>query len=124
MKKLIWKIAIPPKFEKVPERAGIYIISTNQKEDMEYEVKFVGQAENLRVRVNEHWSKNEKNEELKAHIAEKYMMKFNYSEVDSRTDRDGMVLYLHKLYDPPFNTGNLPEADIIKCTVPAVRKHL
>ena len=114
----------PPKFNNVPEKPGIYIISTVQEVDHSYEAKYVGQAENLRARALDHWSKNEPNVKLREHIAEKYIMKLNYSEIESASDREGMVLYLRKLYDPPFNPGAIPEADIVKCTVPAVRKHL
>ena len=123
MKVLKWKIAEPPNFTSVPEKAGIYIISTKQVVDKAYEVKYVGQADNLRLRANDHWSKKETNEKLKEHIAEKYVMKFNYSEVDSKSDRIGMVLYMHEIYSPPFNKPLLGEG-VIKCTLPGVRKSL
>jgi len=123
MKILGWKKAAPPNFKSVPDKAGIYIISTRQEDDHQYEVKYVGQTDNLQNRVIEHWSKHEKNKKLKDHIAEKYVMKFNYSEVELKSTRDGMVLYMHKIFDPPFNHNVPPGEDIIKCTMPDVRKH-
>ena len=125
MKILKWKKTEPPKFENVPEKAGIYIISTRQEADHQYEVKYIGQTDNLRTRADEHWSKNEKNAELKAHLAEKYVMKLNYAEVASKQDRQGMLLYMHQVYDPPFNPKAPPGDNVIQCTLPeSVRKHI
>ena len=122
LKRLDWKKTDPPHFDRVPERAGIYIISTVQDADNEYEVKYVGQANNLREHAKEHFSKKEQNKELKEHIDQKYMMKFNYSEVDSQSDRDGMELYMYELYAPPFNHNTPPGETVISCTVPAAVK--
>ena len=122
MRVLTWKKTEPPDFKLVPEKAGIYIISTRQETDHEYEVKYVGKASNLRARVTEHWSKNEKNAELKAHIAEKYIMKFNYSEVESEAEREGMELYMYNIYHPPFNHSRPSGDEVVMCTLPAVRK--
>ncbi|MCL2093765.1 MAG: hypothetical protein FWH12_06155 [Treponema sp.] len=124
MKKLPWKIAEPPVFKLVPEKPGIYIISTRQEVDHAYEVKYIGHADNLHERALLHWSKKEKNKELKEHIAEDYVMKFNYSEVESKADREGMLIYLHELFSPPFNTEPLPNQETVKCTIPGVRKYL
>ena len=123
MKVLKWKKTAPPNFDLVPEKAGIYIISTIQEDDREYEVKYVGQADNLHARIKEHFSKNEQNKELKAHIDEKYIMKVNYSEVDSQLDREGMELYMYNIYDPPLNHNSPRGHTEISCTLPAVRKH-
>ena len=122
---LEWRsVTAPPDFEGVPERAGIYVISTLQKTDNSYEVKYVGQADNLYARAKEHWSKNEKNERLRKHIAEKYLMKFCFAQVSSQTDRDGLELYLYNLFDPLFNHDSPPAETVIKCHhLPMVRKH-
>ena len=117
-----WFKADAPEFDKVPKKAGIYIISTKQS-NHEYEVKYVGQAANLQDRVTEHWSKKEKNKELKQHIAEKFLMKFNYALLDSQAERDGMELYLYNLYQPQFNKERPSGKTAISCTVPAVKKH-
>ena len=124
IKKLIWRMADPPYFKNVPEKAGIYIISTMQKTDGEFEVKYIGQADNLSARANEHWSKKETNTELKNHIAEKYIMKFNYSLVESKSDRDGMVIYACQKYKPPYNRDLDTDIEVVKCTMPAVRASL
>ena len=123
MKRLVWKKTDPPDFKNVPEKAGIYIISTRQENDHAYEVKYVGQTDNLRSRVSEHWSKKEKNKDLKAHISENFIMKLNYAEVASKPDREGMFQYMYDLFDPPYN-GKLGSANaVVKCTLPEVRKH-
>lgn len=45
--KLYWKKCDPKTdFETVPGKAGVYIISTKQKVDGRYEVKYVGQTSN------------------------------------------------------------------------------
>ena len=124
MKVLKWKKTDVPNFDNVPVKPGIYIISTAQEDNNEYVVKYVGQADDLRSRVQEHFSKFEQNAELRAHIEEKYIMKFNYSEVEEKEDRDGMVLYLRSIFNPPYNSGPLPDITPLKCTVPGVRKRL
>ena len=124
MKVLKWKYAEPPRFNSVPEKAGIYIISTRQELDHAYEVKYIGETENLRTRVNEHWSKSEPNKELREHITEHYLMKFNYAEVESKSEREGMVLYMYNIYDPPFNKSAPQVEEPVKCTQPSVRKFI
>ena len=123
MKVLIWEFVKPPDFDAVPKKPGIYVISTQQS-DAEYEVKYVGQADNLYDRAKYHWSKNEKNELLKKHIAEKYAMKFSFSTVSMKKDRDGLELFLYNTYDPPFNRNAPPGETVIRCsTLPEVRRH-
>ena len=122
MKRLKWKKAEPPDFKSVPARPGIYIISTRQEVDHKYEVKYVGQGDNLRSCADHHWSKKEKNKALKDHIAEKYVMKFNYAEVPSKSEQAGMALYIRGLFKPPFNTPVPPKVKGMECTIPDVRK--
>ena len=117
-----WFKADAPEFDKVPKKPGIYIISTRQS-NHEYEVKYVGQAASLYDRVNEHWSKKEKNKELKQHIAEKFLMKFNYALIESQAERDGMELYLYNYYQPQLNKDKPSGKTVISCTVPSVSKH-
>ena len=79
---LNWKKCNPTDgFDNVSEKAGVYMISTKQQVDGAYEVKYVGQASNIKKRAKGHWSDNEQNRELKKHIARGYTMKFNYAEV-------------------------------------------
>ena len=122
MKRLKWKKAEPPDFKSVPGSPVIYIISTRQEVDHKYEVKYVGLGDNLHTCANHHWSKKEKNKGLKDHIAENYVMKFNYAEVATKPEREGMVLYIRRLFSPPFNNPVPPKAKVVECTIPAVRK--
>jgi excinuclease UvrABC nuclease subunit len=124
MKVLKWRYVEPPKFSSVPEKPGVYIISTRQESDHQYEVKYIGQTANLHVRAKEHWSKKEPNKELSEHIEKHYIMKFNYALVDSTTDRNGMLSYMLDIFQPQFNRSSFrPDAPIVKCTVPGVRKY-
>lgn len=123
VEKLVWNKASPPNFDIVPEEAGIYVISTLQTFDNEYEVKYVGQASDLRARAKKHWSKNEENKALKAHLKKRYIIKFSYAEVSMEENRDGMELFLYQTYDPPFNTNSPPGKTAIACTLPKARKH-
>lgn len=122
--KLEWKKCDPEtEFKNVSEKAGVYIISTKQKIDGEYEVKYVGQASNLKERAQQHWSRNEQNTELKNHIANRYAMKFSYAELPSQSDRDGVELFLFKHFDPMYNKCTPSAKTSITCNLPGVRKH-
>ena len=122
MKVFNWKKTVPPNFKSVPEKGGVYVISTRQA-DHEYEAKYVGQTNNLRARAEEHWSKKEKNTKLREHIAEKYIMKFNYAEVEAGPERDGIELYLFNTFEPPFNQNTPAGKAPLSCTVPDIRKY-
>ena len=124
MKRLVWKKTDPPDFKNIPEKAGVYIISTRQGTDHAYEVKYVGQTDKLRTRITEHWSKKEKNKELKAHIAENFIMKLNYALVDSKSEREGMMLYMCQIFDPPYNEKYSSSRPVVECSLPEVRKHI
>ena len=54
MRNLNWNKATPPNFNSVPEDAGIYVISTLQDIDNMYEVKYVGQTNNLQTSAKKH----------------------------------------------------------------------
>ena len=121
--KLYWKKCDPKTdFETVPEKAGVYIISTLQKIDYKYEVKYVGQASNLKERAQQHWSKNEQNTGLKNHIANGYAMKFSYAELPSQSERDGVELFLFKYFAPEYNKCTPPAKTSLMCDLPEVRK--
>ena len=123
MRNIKWSKATPPDFDNVPEMAGIYVISTLQNTDNEYEAKYIGQTNNLQTRAKKHWSTSEENKDLKDHIAKGYIMKFSYSKVSLSQDRDGMELYLYNTYDPPYNFNSPPGETTIQCNLPAVRRH-
>lgn len=122
--KLAWKKCDPKtEFEYVPEKAGVYIISTLQESDGKYEVKYVGQASNLKNRAKCHWSSNEQNTKLKKHIEAGYVMKFSYAELSSQSDRNKVELFLFKYFDPRYNECTPPADSCLACNLPDVRKH-
>jgi len=116
-----WYKAVPPNFDSVPEKPGVYVISTLQKEDDKYEVKYVGKAANLHERANQHWSDSEENESLKKHIQKGYSMKFSFAEVSAEKDRDGIESFLYSTYLPIFNDQE-PQSSPIVINLPDVRK--
>jgi excinuclease UvrABC nuclease subunit len=116
-----WRKAMPPNFDSVPDKAGVYVISTLQKEDDEYEVKYVGKATNLRERAGQHWSDSEGNENLRKHIKQGFPMKFSYAEVSREQDRDGIEAYLYSAYSPILN-DQTPQSKPIVADLPNVRK--
>lgn len=121
---LNWKKCNPTDgFDNVSEKAGVYMISTKQQVDGAYEVKYVGQASNIKKRAKGHWSDNEQNRELKKHIARGYTMKFNYAEVSAQTDRDRIELFLFRYFDPIYNECTPPSKIAVACNLPDVRKH-
>jgi excinuclease UvrABC nuclease subunit len=123
MKELSWYKGTIPNFDDVPKEAGIYVISTQQEIDDEYEVKYIGQSNDLQARAKKHWSANEENKDLKNHIAKGFDMKFSYASVSLGSDRDGMEGYLYITYDPPYNDISPPRETVIECSLPKVRKH-
>ncbi len=110
-------------FSNTPSYSGVYIISTKQKIDDQFEVKYVGQADNIQERAKQHWSNDEENTELKNHIAKGYIMKFSYAEVSKQLDRDNIELFLYKKFDPIYNKNTPPGSKILECSLPDVRKH-
>ena len=109
-------------FDNVPEEEGIYIISTMQSSDDKYEVKYLGQASDLKNRAKEHWSNNEQNEKLKKHIEKNYAMKFSYAIVKAQKDRDSYEKFLYFEFDPIFNLIEPPGDEAKECNTPEVRK--
>ena len=51
-------------------------------------------------------------------------MKFNYAKVDRQSDREGIELYLYKLYKPIFNQDTPDATKEIRVNTPNVRKAL
>lgn len=119
--KLEWKFAKGNSFENVPNKAGVYIISTKQTDDT-FIVKYVGKASDLKSRADQHWSENEENKELKHHIAQGYYTKFSYAQVGVEEDRSGIELYLYNLYNPKYNKNSPSAKKEIEVNTPIVRK--
>jgi excinuclease UvrABC nuclease subunit len=121
---LKWKKVEDANYDNTPDKAGVYIISTRQKADKQYEVKYVGQASDLKARANEHWSENETNEELKEHIAKGFAMKFSYAEVGKQADRDKVEKFLYDHFNPIYNIISPPGETSEECNLPEVRGRL
>lgn len=110
-------------FSSVPESAGVYIISTKQKSDGKYAVNYVGRADDLRHRLQTHFSENGHSKELLDHIQKNYGMKVSYALVSNYKDREGIELFLYNELEPNLNKVT-PYADYeISCNLPNVRKY-
>lgn len=100
----------------VPEKAGIYLLwvkLTNGK----WRCFYVGQADNLKTRLLQHLSDNEKNECIKTKVS-KYTCGFEFALVGKQTDRDGIEKYLYDYYKPECNKISPPDVDPIEVNLP------
>jgi excinuclease UvrABC nuclease subunit len=119
--KLNWRKCAPPAFDNIPEKPGVYILSTIQRSDDRYEAKFVGKAADLKASITQHWSDKEASKALKTHISKGYRMKVSYAEVEKTTDREGIEVFLIKTLKPAFNGKKVPTIAPLTVNLPAVR---
>jgi hypothetical protein len=119
--KLNWRKCTPPAFDNIPDKAGVYIVSTIQKSDNRYEAKFIGKTLNLKTAAIQLWSEAEANKGLKTHISKGYRMKLSYAEVDKAPDREGIESFLINTLKPAFNGKKMPIKTPILVNLPNVR---
>jgi hypothetical protein len=119
--KLNWRKCAPPAFDNIPDKPGVYIISTIQKSDDRYEAKFIGKALDLKTAAVQHWSETEANKGLKTHISKGYRMKLSYAEVEKAPDREGVESFLINTLKPVFNGKKMPVKAPIAVNLPNVR---
>jgi|GEM_PF-2016148 hypothetical protein len=119
--KLNWRKCTPPAFDNIPDKAGVYIISTIQKSDNRYEAKFIGKALDLKAAAIKHWSDQEANKGLKTHISKGYHMKLSYAEVEKASDREGIEYFLVNTLKPAFNDKKMPAKAPVVVNLPNVR---
>ena len=85
-----------------PSKAGVYKISFKQK-DGKFVVRYVGQANDIERRLNEHLDlENEQNECL-AERLRKYNASFSFAEISGQSDCDGAEKALYDHYQPVCN---------------------
>lgn len=113
MKIVIWATKKEADFDNIPEKQGVYVIACSCKNGQNI-VVYVGQSNDLRRRAKEHWSDEEKNEDLKNAIKKyKTCFMYSYATLDSSEDLDGCEKYLFDYYKPQF-TDRTPDADPIE----------
>lgn len=85
----------------LPNFPGVYRLSYRDDNGSIY-VFYVGQAENLRDRINQHLSVNEENIGIKSKLSNRtcYM---RYARVNNPSVRNGAELFLYHHYSPSAN---------------------
>lgn len=119
-KALIWFKKVESKFDDIPKRPGVYVISCKCKDGNDHAI-YVGQSIDLQGRIKEHWSESESNKDLKSAIS-KYpgSMGAYYAEA-GKGDLDGIERYLFDHFEPQF-TDRAPQEDPIVVILPNVKK--
>ncbi len=90
--------------DKVTSLPGVYAIT-----DAFRNVKYIGQASDLRRRYEEHLSNSEQNLELKRFLANNPGSLFHYCIINNQYDRNIAERELYFKYIPPFN-NQIPAA--------------
>ena len=88
----------------VPTLSGVYLIT-----DMYGNIKYVGQANDLRRRYEEHLSYQEPNVELRNFLRNNYAF-FQYEVIYYQSNRNSEELRIYRMYRPPFNHMQPPAA--------------
>jgi len=97
------------------ESAGVYLLwvkLTNEK----WRCFYAGQAKNIKQRLLDHLSKEEKNECIKTKVS-KYVCGFEFAIITKQSDRDGVEKYLYDHYKPECNQVD-PGGDPIEINLP------
>ena len=116
---VVWSVINPYTTKNIsngaPNKDGVYLLCTNQASGA-YRVRYVGQG-NIRKRLSDHLSANEKNLQLKEHIS-KYHMKVFYAEIGRQNDRDDVELFLYETFQPRYNQIKPPSNTPLKVNLP------
>lgn len=86
----------------VPRAAGIYLLWVKLTESNKWKCFYVGQASNLEQRLLDHLSESEENECIKTKVSIK-VCGFEYTEVSTQNERDGIEKFLYDKYNPKCN---------------------
>ncbi len=85
----------------IPEVSGVYRLSYRSSDGNIY-VFYVGQATNLKERINQHLSQDEANLCIKKMLAN-YSCFVRYARIDDQEVRNGAESFLYKHYTPSCN---------------------
>lgn len=101
----------------LPTFAGVYKLSTHNTQTDRYTPFYVGQADNIKSRTQQHNNENEPNKCIKSKF-EKFAIYINYASVTNKADRDATEVALYNHYKPECNDKDaLP--DVIPADVSA-----
>ena len=120
--------------KNVPEESGIYILLVSY-ENTTWRRLYVGQADNLKIRLLQHLSDSEKNNEIKTCVF-KFRCIAIFATVRNQADRDSIEKFLYdeykrrgelrgnKISPPKENVEpievNIPEHTLIHLCVPSL----
>ena len=94
------------------ETSGVYKLSVKLKNG-NLKPFYIGQASDLKKRLNEHLSVNEKNDCIKENVS-KYECRFKFARLSLQGNRDGAERALYIRYKPECNDPNaIPNGPII-----------
>ena len=95
------------------EKEGVYRLSQLNSKNREYEVFYVGRAENIKERLLEHLSQDEENDCIKNKVA-KGNNKFKFALIPLEEDRKNAEHTLYHHYNKPSCNKVEPEGKIIQ----------
>lgn len=95
----------------LPELSGVYRLSYKSSDGNIY-VFYVGQAENIKERIGEHFSQTENNLCVREKLT-KYTCYVRYARVDNSNVKNGAEKYLYRHYSPSCNLAEPEGSDII-----------
>ena len=90
---------------RAPTNAGVYKIGVKLKNG-NIRVCYVGQANDLERRLREHLDLDNEQNECLVEQLKKYITKFSFAKVSTKSDRDGAEKALYTHYGPECNDGN------------------
>ena len=95
----------------LPTYAGVYKLATYHPSEDKYYPFYVGQAEDIKARTQQHRSDSEENECIKTKFS-KYAIYINYASVPGQSDRDSVEVALYNHYEPECNDKDaLPDVE-------------
>ena len=100
--KLNWTARIPltgSGVSRIREIAGVYRLIYYNPSDQKYYVYYVGQAENLKERLQEHLIMNETNKCCLRHL-NNYSCYFRAAVVENQSERNGAEVALYNYFGP------------------------
>lgn len=117
--KVDWYYADSSELESVTDKSGVYLITVLLKSGY-YRVVYAGQADDIKTRLQQHFSTSETNEDLKKYLKNDFTFRVYWAEVGQQANRDGIESFLIDTYKPEFNIQS-PAAKPIQCNLPSLK---
>ena len=93
----------------LPTYSGVYKLATYNTQSELYTPFYVGQAEDIKARTQQHAGENEENSCINTNF-DKYSVYMNHTAVSKQEDRDAVEVALYNRYTPECNNkDSLPD---------------